>query len=246
MPDSLAKIPAYQINHMAWAVLDFIYPPRCGGCGKPGTRWCAECRSTLRPVPHQRACPTCDLPLEPGQPCPDCSRHGPEFDMLRSVYIYEGVLRKAIHRLKFQNDLGLAETFSADLVDEFQFLGWPIDLITAVPLSKRRKKERGYNQSGLLARNLAWAVKIPYRPALVTRNRETVSQVGLEAPQRLDNVSGAFTAQKENCSGQNILVIDDIATTGATLSACALALREAGACKIFALTLARAVHLDTN
>ena len=244
MPDSLARLPAYQINHLAWALLDFIYPPSCGGCGKPGIRWCADCHTSLRSVPHTRACKICDLPLAPGQACPDCSRNRPHFSALRSVFIYEGALRKAIHKLKFQNDLGLAETFSACLIDEFFSTEWPIDVITAVPLSKNRQKERGFNQSILLARTLAWGTKIPFDPNLIARRRETTSQVGLDAPQRLSNVTGAFTSPSGICNGQNVLIIDDIATTGATLSACAQSLLERGAHEVFALTLARAVQLD--
>ena len=246
MPDNPATFPAYRINHLAWELLDFIYPPHCAGCGKAGTRWCSDCKNSLHNLPHSSACPVCDLPLQPGQACPDCSRNRPNFELLRSVFIYEGPLRKAIHRLKFKNDIGLAETFGTYLVQAYRQLDWEVDLLTAVPLSKKRQRERGYNQSQLIARNLSWAVGIPYQKDLLFRNRDTRSQVGLDAVERDLNVEGAFSPGNYPIRGKSILVVDDIATTGATVSHCARALLDAGASHVYGMTLARAVRLEPS
>jgi ComF family protein len=111
-----------------------------------------------------------------------------------------------------------------------------------VPLSKERYQQRGYNQAGLLARPVALALNIPYQPKALERWRDTVSQVGLSADQRMDNVVGAFKASQGLVKDRSILVIDDVTTTGATINSCAQALLQAGASEVFALTLARAVH----
>jgi ComF family protein len=117
---------------------------------------------------------------------------------------------------------------------------WEIDLVTPVPLGLARLAERGYNQSSLLARPLSLAMNIPYRPQILTRARETRPQVGLTAAERWVNVSGAFLAQTYGVTGRNVLVIDDVTTTGSTLEACAQALFTAGARQVYGLTFARA------
>jgi ComF family protein len=118
---------------------------------------------------------------------------------------------------------------------------WEIDLITPVPLGLARLAERGYNQSSLLARPLSLALHVPYRPQILSRVRETRSQVGLTAAERRENVSGAFVARSNGIMGRNVLLVDDVTTSGSTLDACAEALFTAGARQVYGLTLARAV-----
>jgi ComF family protein len=126
------------------------------------------------------------------------------------------------------------------MVDMLLSLNWDCDLIIPVPLGLARLKERGYNQSNLLARPLSLAVGIPFQPNGLIRVRETCSQVGLTFTQRRENVSGAFQALSRNVSGRRVLVVDDVATSCATLDACAIALIKAGSTGVSALTLARA------
>jgi ComF family protein len=144
--------------------------------------------------------------------------------------------------LKYQRDIGLAEALSKHLIELYNDLKWEIDLVTPVPLGSKRARERGYNQSGLLARPLAYAIHKPYQPKLLLRTRETRSQVGLSAKERQQNVEGAFTANVSKVQEKVVLVIDDVMTTGSTINACAQALRKAGASAVYGLTLARAVH----
>jgi competence protein ComFC len=126
-------------------------------------------------------------------------------------------------------------------VELFENVKWDIDLIAPVPLGLARLAERGYNQSSLLARPLSLALNVPYRPQVLTRARETRSQVGLTAAERRLNVSGAFTAHPNWPPGCRILLVDDVATSGSTLEACAEALFAAGARQVYGLTLARAI-----
>jgi competence protein ComFC len=153
-------------------------------------------------------------------------------------------LRLAIHRLKYKKDLGLGEALSIHLIDLLHMFNWPIDLITAVPLSVNRLAERGYNQSSLLARPVALAQKVPYQPKAICRARETVSQVGLSASKRQENVYNAFVANPSMVSGKVVLILDDVTTTGATLHNCSSALLRAGAKMVYGLTLAKAVLED--
>ena len=246
MSDSLGVTPAYYLHHLFWNAMDWLFPVCCAGCGRKGVRWCDQCRDSIQPIQHQVACPACDFPELHGAFCPDCARQTPQFDVLRSCTVYQGKMRGAIHRLKYQSDIGLGEALSRHLVKEFQNLNWQVDMVCAVPLSRKKLRERGYNQSGLLAHSLAWAIKSPYLPRCILRTRETVSQVGLEANQRRRNVEGAFTANPKLVSGKRVLILDDVATTSATLSACADALKKEGAEKVYALTLARAIQIEQS
>lgn len=115
-----------------------------------------------------------------------------------------------------------------------------VELVVPVPLAPKRQRERGYNQAELLAHAIAGKLGIPFVPSAAKRIRETRSQVGLSIVQRRDNVAGAFWADPRHIDGKCVLLIDDVLTTGATLNACALALRHAGASKIVAMTVARA------
>ncbi len=225
--------------------MDWLYPPSCAGCGKKGERLCVACHQQIIPIDHQNSCPHCDLP-DIGHLCPDCQSQTPAFDQLRSYSVYEGVLRQSIHQLKYENDLPLSDTLCRLLISLYTQHNWQVDLICAVPLSPQRLRQRGYNQSALLAQLLAWAVSVPYQSKAMFRIRETLTQVGLNAEQRRANVKGAFKAEPNVFRNKSVLVVDDIATTSATLSACAEALKNAGARQVYALTLARTVHINSS
>ena len=222
-----------------WIMLDGLFPPRCAGCGTSGVRWCQDCHTkAMRVMP-----PYCDIcgNQQPEQGiCYRCKANPPNITAVRSWAFFGGPLRKAVHRLKYQRDIGLGEVFAEPLVEVFGSFPWEIELIIPVPLGVARQKERGYNQSSLLARPVAYMMKIPYKPKALQRTRETRSQVDLTREQRKQNVAGAFQARREHVFGRNILVVDDVTTSGATLDSCAEALLRAGARIVYGLTLARA------
>jgi ComF family protein len=155
--------------------------------------------------------------------------------------VFEGPIRQALHQLKYRRNVALGDALAQDFAEYVGTLGWPVDLVVPVPLGKERMKERGYNQVGLVAMPLAVFNHWRYTPRALARSRDTMSQVGLTAAERKENVSGAFQADAALVSGTSVLLIDDVATTGATLSASADALLDAGARSIYALTLARAL-----
>jgi ComF family protein len=175
------------------------------------------------------------------QVCLQCRQSPPHFRVLRSWAAFEGALREAIHRFKYDRDLTLGELFSRPMIELVYTMNWQIDLVIPVPLSQRRFNERGYNQSAFLARPIALGIKAPYSSKSLRRLRDTRTQVGLNAEERRNNVVHAFEARSEFVSQKNILVIDDITTTGSTINACAAALIQAGAKNVYGLTLARAV-----
>jgi ComF family protein len=146
-----------------------------------------------------------------------------------------------MHRLKYRRDLGLGDALAAPLAEYAARLDWQAALILPVPLGDKRYRERGYNQVDLVAWPLAMRLGWYYAPHALARSRETISQVGLSAQERKRNVHDAFWADPRLVRGRSVVVMDDVATTGATLSACAQALLGAGAEKVYALTIARAL-----
>jgi len=227
------------------ALLDLVLPPRCAGCGQMGSLWCATCHAQVQVV-HDPVCRRCGRPQSPQADlpskalCPQC-RHSPrEIESIRSAVIFEGPLRQAIHHLKYSGRSSLAEPLGRFLTECWIASPLPADLIVPVPLHEARLRERGYNQSTLLARQLARTSELPLAEEALKRVRATTPQVTLNAIEREANVRGAFEARADLVIGRRILLVDDVCTTGATLEACSRALKQGGATSVWGLTLARA------
>ncbi len=235
---------AYNLQHLLWSGIDLLFPPRCAGCGEPGWRWCPCCAAVVE-RPKEPLCEVCGTPLEgrqtPGMLCGDCTGQRPRYRMLRSWSVYEEPIRHALLGLKYRRDIGFGEALVPQLVESLAGLGWAVDLIVPVPLGQKRLAERGYNQVNLIARPLSTAMRIPYAPDALRRCQETRSQVGLSRTERRQNVRNAFRADQRRVNGCAVLLMDDIATTGSTLSSCAEALYAAGARDVFAYTVSRAM-----
>ncbi len=161
---------------------------------------------------------------------------------MRSLASYEGVIRECIHALKYDSNQSLGEFFADRLTQIAKTLNWEPEVVIPVPLSPARYAERGYNQSALLAKPIALQLGARYNPFGLERIRNTRSQVELTADQRRENVRGAFKAIPDIVAEKRILLIDDVTTTGSTISECGLALRAEGAAVIYCLTLARPIH----
>lgn len=229
----------YNLYRALWVVADWVFPPECAGCGKPGFRFCQECQSQIELLDRQ-ICPICGAPLDTKKVCRVCARSRPSFEMLRSYALYRDPLRKAIHHLKYKQDMALA-SFLADklIVLIADQLKWQFDLVTSVPLNRERINSRGYNQSNLIAFPIALAFGVPFLPRAVRRVRNTLSQVGLSVSQRTANVQGAFEAEKHFVDGKTILLVDDVVTTGATIASCSASLMQSGAAKVFCVSVAK-------
>ena len=241
MPRSPGAPISYRTYHLLWSGLDLLFPPRCGGCGRLGWRWCCDCAAKVQ-CPPEPLCEVCGVPhSEPNGLCADCREARPAYTALRSWSIFEGPIRAALHQLKYRRDIGLGEALTLPLAGFLTGLMWRVDLIVPVPLGRKRLAERGYNQVSLIARPLSMAMRIAYAPGALVRSEETRSQVGLTRLQRQQNVRNAFRAKNTRVNGRMVLLMDDVATTGSTLSSCAAALYAAGARDVFALTVSRAL-----
>jgi ComF family protein len=176
--------------------------------------------------------------------CSACRKHLPGFDYARSAARYEDVMREALHAFKFRGRRGLAAPLGDLLVEATEGrlpAGVPAVLVP-VPLHPRRERERGFNQASLLARRVGLAWGVPVGGDVLVRVVATPSQTELDAPARRANVRAAFRLRRpELIAGRHVLLVDDILTTGATLSECARCLREGGAATVGALTVARVV-----
>jgi competence protein ComFC len=227
----------------AWKFLDILFPPCCAGCGEWGERYCKTCFATTKTI-NPNICQICGEPigLETGSTCKRCKTTDIYFTAVRSWALFEDPLKFAIHKLKYQRNIGLGEVLAEPLARLLFDCDWDIDLITAIPLDMIRKQERGFNQSVLLARPLSWASKIPFNEKAVTRSQNTRSQVGLSRDERKENMAGAFRSDTKIVKGKSILVIDDVITTGSTINACSKAMIEAGVEHVYGMTLARSVH----
>ena len=149
-------------------------------------------------------------------------------------------MRGAIHQLKYRNLRAIAGTLAAFLGDYYRAGTIPADVLVPVPLHPKRLKERGYNQSGLLARELSRRVNLPLIDNCLVRTGLACSQAKTaNVKQRWDNVADAFSCRYRVLTGKRVLLIDDVTTSGATLNACAAAIKEAGAASVWGLVLAR-------
>ena len=225
------------LSRLTRSALDFVFPIHCAGCGREGGVICGQCVDGLDKV-TQPYCRVCAAPGVNGL-CHWCSQYPRGFDSLRSPFRFEGAVRDAIHRLKYKGERAAAGPL-AELMAEY--LGRnpaPVDALIPAPLHPLRLRSRGYNQSALLAREIGKRLNLPVREDLLVRVRNPRPQVETQSQQeRRSNVAGNFE-HRADATGLTALLIDDVATTGSTLSECSTALKSAGASRVHALTLAR-------
>ena len=239
-PSSMRGLARFQQQGwQAWnRFIDLLFPPRCGGCQTAGSLWCAACRAAAQSI-EPPWCEKCGEPFVTDRLCANCRNHPLAIEKIRSVALFDGVLRQAIHRFKYERLSGLAEPFGNMLADYWQASQLSADWLIPVPLHPSRERDRGYNQSELLARYLARRVAVPVSGKGLRRTRATAVQMTLNAAERRQNVAGAFECVEVRVRGARVVIIDDVGTTGATLDACAQAVLKAGAVSVMGLTLAR-------
>jgi ComF family protein len=207
-------------------------------CEKHGSFLCEACRESL-PRADGRRCDACWLPLRDSE-CAACAEHPTALTHLRSVYRYEGDVRALVHAFKFRGQSSLGRTLGALLVSCYESQGLDADAIVPVPLTTARKRSRGFNQASLLAREVSWSIGVRVVGALQRTGKASPQAQSATAEERRRNVLGAFeVAPGVDVADRRVLLIDDVATTGATLNACAIELLNAGAAEVNGLTLAR-------
>ena len=226
---------------MPWtprAALDLLFPPRCLSCRRRGTFLCPACALGIERL-SDPFCPACGHLVDAEDPHCRCRAPTPSFVIAAGAF--QGPLRKAIHAFKYQGQRAGAAELAALLTPRLREILEPDHRLVPSPLHAERERSRGYNQSAVLARALAAQVGFQSYERAMSRIRHTPRQVGLDRAARARNVRGAFAADPALCRGYTIVLIDDVCTTGATLHAAAEAALAAGARRVYAVVLARAM-----
>lgn len=221
-----------------------LFPPYCRLCLAPGADDLDLCPACLNELPWlTHACPRCALPLptdsSPG-PCPACLSSPPALDTCQALFAYQAPVDRWIHALKFERDLAGARLLGELLARGLTAESRRTAVLLPVPLHPGRLHQRGYNQAAELSRPLlgrGWSLS----DCACRRNRHTAAQSGLPARQRRRNLRGAFSVTS-SLDGQHIVLIDDVMTTGVTLNELAGALKAAGAERVEARVVARALR----
>ena len=221
------------------ALADLFYPQWCLSCdGRASDILCRACFDAL-PRIGRPSCDKCGLPSAFETPvCAVCKNVDFGFQRARAPLRYEGVGKEIVHALKYRGHTRVVEKLAAPLLTEALDDSTSFDAVVPVPLHRARMRKRGFNQAALLARGVAGRINTPVSDTLQVV-RSTRDQVELSAAERRANVAGAFAARAP-LRGR-LLLVDDVLTTGATLSSCADTLIKAGAAEIHAVTLCRTV-----
>ncbi len=230
-----------QLEKLKGGVLDFVFPRFCVGCGREGSFLCLSCQHRLQRI-MPPLCPKCGRPQPSGIVCSSCVGWQAEIDGIRSPFRFEDTVRKAVHQLKYRNIRVLAVPLAKLLSDYLAASPVLGEVLVPVPLHRKRLRERGYNQSSLLAIELGKLSGLPVVDDCLVRQRHVSPQARTaNVEERRRNVAGAFICRDNRLRDKQVLLIDDVSTSGATLDACAAALKAAGAASVWGLTLAREI-----
>ena len=226
------------IIHLKRVALDLFFPRWCISCGKEGNYICGSCRENL-PVITPPVCPGCGRPQPRASICNNCNAASSELDGVRSPFVFDGVIRQAILELKYRNLRALVPLLASLLHDYLKEYPIPGDVLVPVPLHPKRRRERGYNQSALIAKELGKLNDLPIVTDCLVRRSHALPQTrsaGID--ERYKNVSNAFTCLDSRLRDNQVILIDDVSTSGATLDACARVCKSAGATSAWGLTMA--------
>ena len=231
--------PVAELKRLA---LDLLFPQWCIGCGKEGEYICPACRKTLKAIspPVCRRCGRPILPEESGQNgCPGCVNWQNALDGLRAPFLFEGLIRDAVHELKYNNSRAISYELARLMYECFRDDQVPGAVLVPVPLYPEKLLDRGYNQSALLAKELSLKCGLPVVEGSLIRTKFTPAQArSVSAKERQENVSGAFECRDVRLKGKKVILIDDVSTSGATLNACAAALKDKGVETVWGITVA--------
>jgi len=240
--------PARGLLRRALAGLsDLLMPPVCLVCRTPVAGHDALCAGCWREIDFIRP-PLCDrlgipLPFDTGAPMVSAAAAAdpPAYDRARAVAAHDGAMRTLVHALKFHDRHDVRRLLGRWLVEAGRELLEDAEIVVPVPLARRRLLMRRFNQAAVLAREVARLTGLGFEPLVLARTRATASQVGLARAARRKNVAGAFSVPHravDRVRGRNVLLIDDVITTGSTAAACARTLKRAGAERVDVLALA--------
>jgi ComF family protein len=222
--------------------LNILFPEKCPECEKPALNHetsplCSECWSSIRPYGGP-GCQKCGKPLPSDEAlhCGDCLTEEPAFHYARSYGIYEDVLKKGINLFKYHGKKRLSRPLARFLMQmDLPF----VDAVIPVPVYRKRLRQREFNQSALLSREIAKKRNVELITNCLVKTRDTQPQVGLSSEQRKTNLRNVFAVKNNKAvTAKNIILVDDVVTTGTTIRECSKALKKAGAANIYAISLA--------
>ena len=236
--DFIVKILTFGIYNPKW---------RCNDCGKEtfsGEFFCETCEKNL-PYNNKTVCNHCGREIKnPSEYCSTCKETLVSVDKARSVFKYETPINGLIKRAKYNNGRFILDYFAEKLANVCFAEFSKSEVICCVPMSEKRLKKRGYNQSEILARKVAEIINVPFCDCII-KTKETERQATLTRRERLKNLTDTFkVTDKKPVRGKNVLLIDDVSTTGATAEAVAIKLKKSGALRVYLLTVASVPNKD--
>ncbi len=222
-------------------LLDLVFPKLCLGCRSEGAFLCPTCADGLQF--HAPQCPVCAKRNFSGLVCPTCQEKSALRRFLAPFSYREPLVRDLIHAYKYEGLRSLKSLLASEIVSFLNFYGirpQPGSMLVPIPLHRSRERERGFNQAALLAKELGVRLDLPVAP-LLTRRRATEQQIAMSSyDKRRANVARAFAVRRpEEVAGKTIVLVDDVSTSGATLSEAARVLRAAGARTVWAIVIAK-------
>src|SRR3989338_6970742 len=222
---------------MTMNFLDFLFPRRCVSCGKLGGYFCRKCANSIHFFDEQ-ICPICAKPSIDGRTHIKCQTSH-TIDGLYSAVYFKDAIKDAIHQFKYQQISDLSEVLAKILVYKFPTHLIHFDFLCSVPLYRSREKERGFNQSFLLAKHMGRIWAIPGTDKLLVHTKKTVPQADLKKEDREKNVKDAFSLSRDiNLTDRSIGLVDDVSTTRSTLVECAKILKRAHAKFVYGIVIA--------
>jgi len=232
------------LKRTAWQayrwLADLLMPPCCLHCGRLGSWLCADCALEL-PLFTGPLCARCGRAWKETGLCSVCLETPLQTNPIRAVFLFDGPLRDVIHALKYRGGAEVVEALAPRMREAWVLHGMTGEVLIPVPLHAGREAKRGYNQASLLAVALGREIGLPADEEALRRVRDTASQTKLNRQERRENVNQAFmVGAGRSFQGKHVVLVDDVATTGATLEACTITLLQGGAKSVSAFTLARA------
>jgi len=224
-------------------LLDLVFPVQCLGCGQGDLYLCARCLESILLIDYF-VCPVCRRPSANGQTCLNCQSKTRLDGLIYALNYEQPLVRQAIHAIKYSFIQDLMPTVAELLIkvlDQSRFhQDFRADVVVPIPLHRQKLAQRGFNQAKLLAEILAQKYSWKIDNKILQRTKSTRSQTGLPRLRRLTNVKDIFSVKApESIKNKNIILVDDVCTTGATLEEAAKILKQHGAAKVWAITLAR-------
>jgi ComF family protein len=226
-------------DHFRSAV-DIIYPLSCGGCGSPGAILCLNCRDLFRLVEASSSCPYCGRWLSTPDVCGACVEVPPPFELGYYGFYFEGPLREALLAFKFRGRKDVGRLLIRLLDKELKTMREGFDVIVPLPVTEKRLKERGFNQSYVMAEEIGAITGRPITCSCLYKQNETKDQYTLSREERRKNIRGAFAVRGPDAiRGKRVLLVDDLMTTGNTVSEASRKLLSAKARAVLIFALAR-------